>query len=376
MSFYQTHLDTFESILKELKFSSKQIEFEENQNYCFDIYVIDMQNGFMSSGECGVLDSDHLPGLICEYLDYVIHNIELINQKMESTGTNIKLRFVFSRDYHHPDHYSFQSKDRPTGFPAHCQYGTHSSMFHSTISDWIKKNRDQDITITFKAFHPHIESYSTLPYTEHYDASKRQGTCCDSHKLELESENCLASGGGVYFPDMKLDYLLEANPFSLNNPKYTLINSETFPRFIKENAEKTLKLLSNAKSFKQTYLENTIHHSFVMGLAGDFCVRDTLINSINQRVLDSQPGEDCLIYNLTAYVTLPFGDHTMSDVMDPATGKYVSEKTKGSIYNIWVTPIRDMILDYIDPSRGVCLKPPLFIKYETDSEIIKDDEPK
>jgi hypothetical protein len=361
MSFYESHLKEFQNILKELGVLSRSIELDKTKKYCFDIYVIDMQNGFMPSGECGVLGADDLPNKICKYLDYMINSVEELNKN----GYNVKIRFAFSRDYHHPEHQSFQSDERPTGFPAHCQYGTFSSMIHHSLSDWINNNQNkQDIQIIFKAFHPSIESFSAVSYTSHYDASKRQGTCCKSFDIENENENPLVCGGGVYFPEMNLEDCLLPNPFNdSKNNDMKLINDSTKKENIDTNAKNTLNILSTAKSFKQPYLSDTVHYSFITGLSGDFCVRDTLINTINQRVLDGKSGDSCLLYNLTAYITLPLGDKTTSDIMD-ATGKKVTNPADGIKYYIWVTSIRNMILDYITPSRGVCMKPPIFMTHQ------------
>jgi nicotinamidase-related amidase len=361
MSFYESHLKEFQNILKELGVTSRTIELDKAKQYCFDIYVIDMQNGFMPSGECGVLGADDLPAKISNYLDYMINIVEELNKN----GHNVKIRFAFSRDYHHPDHQSFQSHEHPTGFPAHCQYGTFSSMIHHHLSDWINNNKDKhDIQIIFKAFHPSIESFSALPYTSHYDASQRQGTCNGSFKVEKENGNSLICGGGVYFSEMSLENCLLPNPFNQTRDEdMKLVNNSTKKETINANAKITLKILSAAKPFKQSYFLDTIHYSFITGLAGDFCVRDTLINTINQRVLDGKYGDSCLLYNLTAYVTLPLGDKTMPDIMD-ATGQTVTKPVDGIKYYIWVTSIREMILDYIIPSRGVCMKPPIFMTHQ------------
>ena len=360
MKFYQNHLKTFQTVLKELKIPAQAVELDKSNKYCFNVYVIDMQNGFMTKGECGVLGTDELPGLIIGYLNNMIQWVKDLNEK----EYDVKLNFIFSRDYHHPEHQSFKSEDRPNGFPPHCQYGTFSSMLHHEIIKWIKAHKDQNITVLFKAFHPSIESYSALPYTPHYDSSKRQGTCCDSHKKELEGKNPLTCGGGVYFPDMSIDELISANPFNLDkNDSFKLINKDTDPETIAQNAQITLEHLSKATPFKPEYNNDVFEYTFVTGLAGDFCVRDTLINTINNRELNDCNGESCLVYDLTAYVILPVGDETTHFIMDEK-GEFVDKPEPDKKYMIWVTPIKNMILDYTDPSRNVCMKPVLFMTYQ------------
>lgn len=355
MSFSATHLRVFESILRKFGIVSPTLPLLKNQPTYFDIYVIDMQMGFMSDGECGVLDSEHLPQQITCYLDYMIW----ITKELNANGFSILLRFIFSRDYHHPDHHSFQSVDSPTGFPAHCQYGTNSSMLHPKIIEWIHSNYTENIIITFKGYHPHIESYSALSYTKYYDAFQRQGACCNSHQKEVESNNPLACGGGVVFPKMSLDILLKPNPFSDID---ILIDNDTNKDIISDNAIKTLKyMIAHGVPLTQTFKEG-LCHSFVVGLAGDFCVRDTLINIINQKSLYGQSGSSCLIYNLTAYVVLPIGNHESDSPMFD-TGEHVGEPEEGTDYFIWVSKINDLVLDYVEPSRHVCIESPIFIKY-------------
>jgi nicotinamidase-related amidase len=367
MSFYQNHLKTFQSILTDLGVTAKPIQLDKSKKYCFNIYIIDMQNGFMTGGECGVLGSDNLPVLIVSYLNDLIEQSESLNY----LGYNVTLKFIFSRDYHHPHHHSFISEQHSDGFPPHCRYGTFSSMLHHCIMKWIKDNKDKDITIVFKAFHPNIESYSVLPYTPHYDSSKRQGTCCDVHKFEVKDKNPLACGGGVYFPDIMIEDAMSANPFNFDkNDILKLINEDTQPDMISENAETTLKSLSNAIPFQSVYDDDVFDYSFITGLAGDFCVRDTLINSINNREINGGNGESCLVYDLTAYVILQIGDETKDYIMNDK-GEFVDKPDPDKKYQIWVTPIKNMILDYIDMSRKVCMKPPLFMTYQDSFDMIK-----
>lgn len=355
MSFTNTHLKSFENILKKYNVISHEFSFKKEST--FDIYVIDMQNGFMPDGECGVLDSECLPDMICNYLDYMTSYINKLNNK-------INIRYIFSRDYHHPKHHSFGIN----GFPPHCRYGTNSSMLHPTIMDWIKKNSDKNIVITFKGYHPHIESFSALAYTDTYDASKRQGACCEAHKQECENKNPLICGGGVVFPKMSLDKLLTPNPFV---DDIELINDESSEDTIDINAEKTLTyMLQNGVPLIQQFHEK-ISYSFVVGLAGDFCVRDTLINAINQKMVQKQKGETCLVYNLTSYVTLPIGTCDSEDIMDEH-GMHIVTPKKDEMYYVWISNIEDLVLDYIESGRNVCLKSPLFVKYvDNKMEIYK-----
>lgn len=365
--FYQNHLKVFQKVLAELEITPGEIRLDKSRKHTFNVYVIDMQNGFMSKGECGVLGSDELPNLIIGYLNNMIKSAKALNDK----GYQINLNFIFSRDYHHPEHHSFQSEERPNGFPAHCQYGTFSSMIHHKIMEWIKGNKEQNIKIIFKAFHPHIESYSALPYTSHYDASKRQGTCCDGHKMELDKDNKLTCGGGVYFPEMTIDEALSANPFNLEkDDDMRLIGKDTKPDIIAKNAKITLEHLSKATPYKPDYTdEDNVEHSFITGLAGDYCVRDTLINTINHREINGRNGDSCLIYDLTAYVILPVGDESNHYIMDEK-GEYVNEPEPDKKYMIWVTPIKNMILDYTKTSRNVCMKPALFLTHQDVQKMV------
>lgn len=292
--FWDIFVTMFTSLLKTLGLGDTRLSLELEQKYCLDVYVIDMQYGFLPKGECEVKDTEKLPQKIVSYLDTLCEQVDLLREK----GYQITLRFVFSRDYHHPLHTSFKTFENPTGFPAHCQFGTRSSQIEDTIAHWIIANEDKrSIQILFKAFHPCIESFSAVPYG-YYSAGDCQGTSKASHddvKDKPETRR-FANGGGVYIKDMSLKDQLKANLFEFN-------------------AQETLEYLMKQDVYQPTYPPDTVNVAIVLGLAAAFCPDHTLINIINHQcqnhnhVVDNEKPADndmaFYVYNLTSGIVLP-----------------------------------------------------------------------
>lgn len=356
--FTRTYINGIDESLNKHNIETKSYfdKFIKDEKYCFDIYVIDVQNGFMENGECGVMEADD--SFIEDIISFLNKITDDIMNKIK-TGYQLELRLFFSRDYHHPNHNSFKSEEHPNGFPAHCQFGTSSSAFHPLIEKWIIEHSYLNITILFKAFHPNVESFSVIPYVESiYPAIKRQGTCLNSYQESCQPKHIM-TGGGVYFPDMHISTALKTNPFG------DMITSKSSYQDIKKNAEKTLDILINGNSFNIKFLKDTNHYNMIVGLAGDFCVRDTIINQINQAYLTEYNNTTLMIYNLTRFVALPIGNIDTPYAMTK-DGLYVNKNTteKDSIngkYFIWTTTPDNLIKDYVDTS--ICAKPPLFSYY-------------
>jgi len=176
---------------------------------------------------------------------------------------------VFSRDYHPVGHNSFNKSDffeknlcggeKPLldndpengNFPAHCVQGSNGSLFVPEVEEFIKKHQTNDnkIKIVFKGIHKDVDSFTAVPVVgnfhivDHIASNKNGGCNCGGDK-----NLCSTITGG----------------YTLNKP---LTESISFNR--------------SDGDYKQApyndWLKN-IKEIDVCGLAGDYCVRDTIMS--------------------------------------------------------------------------------------------------
>jgi len=182
---------------------------------------------------------------------------------------------VFSRDYHPVGHNSFNKSDffeknlcggeeplpdnhRENGnFPAHCVQGSIGSLFVREVSNFIKKNSPNDkindkIKIVFKGIHKDVDSFTAVPndVIDHVASNKNKGCNCNN-------AICSTITGGYTY---KFDYITKIKTIYYNEvsepPDYGY-------KFEKAPYDEWLK---------------DINEIDVCGLAGDYCVRDTIMS--------------------------------------------------------------------------------------------------
>jgi nicotinamidase-related amidase len=305
----------------------------------YALFVIDMQNDFVDrpydradynldygrydekpeeynlvTGDIGVRAIDKGGNFAVAGGANMIKEGSLLSEIIEHLKHDTCKKVVFSRDYHPPNHMSFSSAYSKTygtntflnnvigkgynftgNFPPHCIQCHNGSCFVKELSDFLKgedsnkdiltKNKDK-IDIIFKGMHPLVDSFSAVSkdVIDHYASNQNQihcGNCGDitgGFKIaELESEDhssyinrCV----DYNIPDRKLEDKLHEG-----------MNRDIW------------------KSIKwDTYISKDIETIFVCGLAGDYCVRDTII-SLEMKY----PGKTIvLLQDYTRYAALPF----------------------------------------------------------------------
>lgn len=231
-------------------------------------------------------------------------------------------KIYFSRDYHPVGHMSFshalssctlnnKSEPNPDGkycdpknktgcFPAHCVQCHSGSLLIDTISKKLHnldENVKEKVEIIFKGIHKDCDSFTAVE-KKHIDskASNLEGS-----KLEGEHLTCSNVSGSYSLKNKTLDECIDFID------KLDPVN--------KELCEKT--------KFDFTNIDNIE----VCGLAGDYCVRDTVValaeHNKNKNVI--------LLANLTRYAVLPlFTMRTLPQHVDEDS-QYIFKKESGDI---------------------------------------------
>jgi nicotinamidase-related amidase len=214
-----------------------------------------------------------------------------IYDALNNDNSNYKY-VIFTRDYHPVGHSSFSPvfNNAPmlcrdcnslTGnFPAHCVQGFEGSLFIPEIEILIRTAKYSDrIKILFKGMHMDSDSFTAVPKNviDKKSSNLNHATCT----------SCSSVTGA---------YILQSNGYeavlkkSVNyNETVSIDNKTEFRNFVKMDYT---KLEEN----------NDITHFEVCGLAGDYCVRDTVL-ALNQMFPNKQI---VLLNDFTRYPALPF----------------------------------------------------------------------
>jgi nicotinamidase-related amidase len=218
------------------------------------LWVIDMQNDFIDIPMQG-LKGPPVPDLGNIGSFAVSEGSAVIDSLIEFMKTNSKNfnKIVFTRDWHPENHCSF-SKDQIGTFPPHCIWNSLGAAFNDQIKGTItQKDRtftcfERPADILFKGHHEDTDSFSGVTWNgEDYPFKNRQlTTCCQT------IDTCKGKTG--------------ARPLN--------------PEHISKSLELDIGCSSGVDCFESDYTLPSPSGSgeiFVVGLAGEFCVKDTAI---------------------------------------------------------------------------------------------------
>lgn len=177
-------------------------------------------------------------------------------------------KIIFTRDNHPAKHCSFAEEGGP--FPAHCVINHIGSALHPKIVSVAKKCRNMDVI--FKGCHEDVDSFGAAEYlNSDYLARRELGKCKADHN----------DTGGFYLKDKTKN--LSDFPFYKvvqQNNKDTAFNTNKYDTAKYANIKDELD-----KPFEVSDLfpgqTTGMHTVFVVGLAADYCVKDTAINIAN-----------------------------------------------------------------------------------------------
>lgn len=249
--------EAFKPIISETDSGVPDLKTEEGTTN--SILVIDMQNDFILF-PCGAPGVPEKPN--CGTFS-VTHGVKVIEPMKKWLDKNIEkcTKVIFSRDSHDPKHCSFQEEGGP--FPNHCAINSNGAELHPEFDGYKSKS---NVEVIFKGMSKTTESFGAMKYADsEYSKTRQIGDKCCENKETAGTGGCLDLTGGFY-----MDGALNAHTFSATPFKdgYEWIDGGANAKFRPFDPTKDL--------FGETPPKT--HNIYVVGLAADWCVRDTAYN--------------------------------------------------------------------------------------------------
>lgn len=199
-------------------------------------------------------------------------------------------KVIFSRDTHTTNHCSFGSSGGP--FPNHCIANHIGSKFHDHIKlPEIMSQNTNKVDVIFKGCSHTTDSFGAVKYKD------------DDYGKERQLGPCSLEGGftgGKYLINKERNF--DDYPFDpANIPQYTVNEDITCGKSTTENIAKELGADFEIETLFQGQTQGT-HNIYVVGVAGDFCVKDTAMN-----IMKSLPADKTLNgVKINVYILQPF----------------------------------------------------------------------
>ena len=241
------------------------------------VLVIDMQNDFMlypcpvpgakPYPECGNFSVTNGMNVVAPLNAWLTANMENFN------------KVIFSRDSHDPQHCSFASNNGI--FPDHCQINSPGAQIHDAFLNYAKDTTGK-VDVIFKGMDKDVDSFGASAYIagDAHAASRQVGKCC-STKGGAGGPGCTSLTGGFYMNGADLSRKFSPKPFTDNWEWAGIVDATKYTPF-------NVTDLFNGQTEGE-------HNIYIVGLAGDWCVRDTAYNIAKLR-------RDGKIGNLTVNV--------------------------------------------------------------------------
>lgn len=271
------------------------------------LLVIDMQNDFaLPNGSFSVADGMLLIDPLVAFMDA---NMERFS------------KIVFSRDNHDANHCSFNGRKGP--FPAHCVINT---MGAALMPHFKKYDGNPKVEVIFKGMHPNVDSFGAYQYpNDAYSSGRQIGPDCCTEKTADGIGACSDMTGGKYLAD-------KSKAFA--DAPFTPAEANTYDA-IKDQ-------FSTSFSIGDLIPDgSTQHNVFVVGLAGDFCCKDTAMNiaktvSANPSVAKGAKVNVYIIEPFVRYAFLPIA--FSPPFVDKAMFKSIKEDKDFMYYMFEVLP--------------------------------------
>ena len=231
------------------------------------LLVIDMQYDFLDTpppepapqkpGAFAVVASGKIPAQLAKYI---------------KENKSVFSKIIFSRDFHDPDHCSFYTVGGD--FPPHCQVNSIGAQIHSDFNQF----RDYDnVEVIFKGMAKQTDSFGAFKYPlktpedRQYANSRQIGKhCCKP----LTSEQQTAPLPGSLVPATCGN--LTGGFKRINENKLLDWEVKAFP-----DATDGAGVMAKCTAVKLKDLGITDGANvYIVGLAGDYCVRDTALNIV------------------------------------------------------------------------------------------------
>ncbi len=253
------------------------------------LVVVDMQNDFVDRRVDGLTG----PGGIGAFSVTGGKNcIDKIIQWVDKNKSNLS-KIILTRDWHHPEHCSFKL------FPPHCTFNSLGADIVEEIKQKVTCTEtgclwDDTIPadVIFKGFHQNTDSFGAAQYNDPEYLKKRQvAKCC-------QNGSCSDKTGGSSLKKEYISKSIEKDVFDANdnlhddNLHEKYFNNYFWTEQIKDNSD-----------------------IYVVGLAGDYCVKDTALN-IKKLLIDKENVNVNVIQDLTRYAFVPAGAIKFSSIED------------------------------------------------------------
>jgi len=226
------------------------------------LMVIDMQNDFMLLP----------PGLASPPGRFSVGSGLGMGPKLAEfikTNKNNFDSIVFTRDTHPIDHCSFFTMGGP--FPPHCVMNHEGAALHPSMLEFKSL---PNAHVVFKGSHSDADSFGASKYSEAAYLKKRQlGKCCPGGL-------CSESTGAFFLADKTKSW--DTYPFSgvkqYPNSDDAVLKPQFFPDAKWENIQNQIGERFTLQHILPKTEKTGLHYIFIVGLAGDYCVKDTALN--------------------------------------------------------------------------------------------------
>jgi len=245
------------------------------------LVVVDMQNDFVDRPVSGLTG----PGGIGAFSVTGGKNcIDKINKWVDENKSNLS-KIILTRDWHHPEHCSFGL------FPPHCTFNSLGADIVEEIKQKVTCTETRCLwegtipaDVIFKGFHQNTDSFGAAQYNDPEYLKKRQvATCC-------QNGSCSDKTGGSSLKTEYISKSIEKDVFDANdNSHEKYFNKYLWTQQIQDNSD-----------------------IYVVGLAGDYCVKDTALN-IKKLLIDKNVNVN-VIQDLTRYAFVPAGAIPFSSI--------------------------------------------------------------
>ena len=283
------------------------------------LWVIDMQNDFLDipmQGLTGPPDFDPTKTNIGSFA--VSDGATMVSDLIQFIKNNAEKfdKIIFTRDWHPPNHCSFGDGETIGTFPKHCVWDSLGADLIPKVKEIIEyktegnkftiKGTEIEVDILFKGQHENTDSFTAVewygPQVEPpYPLKNRElSTCCSSI-------DCRKDTGGRKLKPLHISKSLDQMVDSVikNNPK---IKGDDRYNIFEDNYE-----LPEPSKDGEIY---------VVGLAGEFCVKDTAI----MLAIKFGKNKVNVIQDLTRYVFvpafLPFQRRYLTNPNDARSSEY------------------------------------------------------
>ena len=327
------------------------------------LFVIDMQNDFVKPSPDGAFS-------VADGVEMVPKLLKFINDNKDYFS-----KIILSRDTHDINHCSFFNEGNGGIFPRHCVINTPGSEFYTGFESLgeINTTTPDKVDVIFKGMDPTADSFGAVTYgdTAYYKKRFSGSKCCNTKAGATTDDDskCTDATGGRYLTNEIKNKNFVKTPFCGNCSTHEAIKTSFGEKF---------------KLSDVLPIDDRTTNIFVVGLAGDFCCKDTAINLALQAKSQGKNVNIYVIQDFVRYAFLPCQFSGIQKTDDTSEfNKYVFESTgdgfkilsnseanglshdelkDGFRYHNFLTNPAEIIADYETYGVRILMNAPIFQK--------------